>query len=80
MGDGAWRRHRFGIASVAPVGLDAPTGLVVLEGHEGAGTWADVGDRALAHRGDDTREAVGCDRHPFVARLPQLPCRAQTER
>ena len=73
MRDGARRWGRLGIAAVPAIGFDAPACPVVLEGDEGAGKGAHVGDRALAHPGDDTRGATGCDPPPFVARLTEAP-------
>ena len=73
MRDGAWCWGRLGVAAVTTIGFDAPACLVVLEGDERAGKGAHVGDRALAHPGDDTRGATGCDRPPFVARLTEAP-------
>ena len=80
MRDGSWCRGRLGVAAVASIGLDAAACLVVLEGDEGAGKGAHVGDRALAHPGDDTRGATACDRPPFVARLTEAPRAASPSR
>ncbi len=80
MRDRARRWGRLRVAAVSAIWLDAPACLVVLEGDEWAGKGAHIGDRALAHPGDDTREATGCDRPLFVARLTEAPCAASPSR
>ena len=80
MRDRARRRGGLCVAAVSAIWLDAPACLVVLEGDEWAGNGAHIGDRALAHPGDDTREATGCDRPLFVARLTEAPCAASPSR